>query len=606
MAVIKHFKSADNQTVEARIAFLERDISQESLSFLARAEAAAGGLFRTSKQPPMVGGTTGILPNQVATPPVDLEKLSQLFRTEPTHAACVKAKAASIAGQGYRVRPASDLRLSGDVPVEADGEEDNPPDPKQRDRIVGFLESGMPEYSFQETLVQAMIDTEALGQGYIELSRNHRKDLDGLYPVKSVVVRILADNSGYVMERGSKEQLFGKYTPKGGQVARVRLTQVLADGDKRNPQNKVPCRFGKVLGWSQGPGLKADQWGKFLAQAKEEEEIEINTNEFLIFRKPTTKDTWYGESDIVSALYDVVGGQLAAMFNLDYFERNAVPRMVVIAQGGTLSDEVVGQIEAWIGNRNSWEVMNQMLLLSVPDENVEIKFQPIGLTNLSEAGFDKYRDAVDARIFRAHRTPRGMVGEDPDERAGFQFLSQVVRPAQRTIEAKFDYIFEREWGIKDWVLDLPVPDILGDRARAEIYDILLRRGVVSINEVRAYFGAKPIPGGDIPFVLVPGAGVVPMSAIEQIHEAIMGGYKPGDTMATSDMQTPPTGSPVYEPAEEERSRPPFVLFQGGQHLRDFSPEVQKEMACMLEQMALVDPQLVADILPESVTDLTKI
>ena len=233
-----------------------------------------------------------------------------------------------------------------------------------------------------------------------------------------------------------------------------------------------------------------------------------------------------------------------------------------------------------------------MLLIDVPDASTELDFEKLGADALASS-WDTYRDKVDEHIRVAHRTPAGMVSLVGDETADFRFISQVVRPRQRYIEARFNYIFREEFGVTDWVLDLNVPDIVGEARRAEIFDVLLRRGVITVNEVRYYFGLPPVDGGDTPFVLVPGAGVVPIEKIKEIVDAIGKGYTPGDTTATSGMKTPPTGAPAFGDTVQRA-----VTFQIGD-LSNLTPDAQREMAMILEGLAEFAPETLREIIPAS-------
>jgi len=97
--------------------------------------------------------------------------------------------------------------------------------------------------------------------------------------------------------------------------------------------------------------------------------------------------------------------------------------------------------------------------------------------------------------------------------ANTEWLAGVVRPEQRRIEAHFNYIIRHELGVEDWVLDLNIPDLISERERAEIWGILCRFGVISINEVRRFYGQPPVKGGDEPLIQAIGSGPLKVSQI---------------------------------------------------------------------------------------------
>jgi capsid portal protein len=587
MPTVREFRTADGGAVSARVITLSRDTPNSQVALLARA-ALAPILQGASDQLQIRNTTARFGAYDIEHPPLNLDRLVALSRSEPMHRACLEAKAHAVAGQGYRIRPASELVMSDQSVVSYTPDPEKHLDDSQKARIVAFLESALPDYSFSETLVATERDLEALGQGFIEIARRGDAQPDAMYPCKSISIRLLADGRGYVQRRGYQTRIFAKYTPGGAKTAQVGLVR----GDQGGLMVEVRAwgspdhllRTNEVQ-----PSMGLDQ---FLVDASSDSAQVFSVNELLMFRKGTTLDTNYGEPDIISAMYDAVGGQLAAIYNMDYFENNTIPRMAIVARGGTLSEAVIQQVEDWINGRNLASVANQVLLIDVPDPNTQLDFEKFGATQLSDASFDGYRGMVDEHIRVAHRTPAGMVSLAGDEVADFRFISQVVRPRQRDIESRFNYIFREEFGITDWVLDLNVPDIVGEARRAEIFDILLRRGVITINEVRYYFGLPPVDGGDKPFVLVPGAGVVPIETVNEVVDAIRkGDYKPGAMTATTGQKTPPTGAPVFGDTVQR------ALTMKVGDLADFSPSVQQEMAAILESLWNADPELVRQLLP---------
>lgn len=592
MALVREFRTGDGKQVAARVIQVNAAASDSQVALLAR--TALAPLFQAASDQLQLRNTLALFgAYDVEQPPLDLDRLVALSRSEPMHRACIEAKAHAVGGQGYRIRPASELVLSDQSVVSFSPDPNRELDPAAKARLVAFLESGLPDYSFSETLVATQRDLEALGQGYMEIARGGDGAPDGLYPCKAVTIRLLADGSGYVQRRGGQSRVFAKYAPGGRKSAQVAVASRAETGGA----------MVEVRGWG-GPDMRlpadalraANDLDAFLGQAQAGSEAVFSANELLMFRKGTPLDTSYGEPDLIPALYDTVGGQLAAIFNMDFFENNTVPRMAIVARGGTLSAEVIQRVEDWINTRNLASVANQVLLIDLPDANTQLSFEKLGATQLADASFESYRRLVDEHIRVAHRTPAGMVSLAGDEVADFRFISQVIRPRQREVEARFNYLFREEFGVSEWVLDLNVPDIVGEARRAEIFDILLRRGVITINEVRYYFGLPPVDGGNNPFILVPGAGAVPIEAVAQIVQAIKSGaYKPGDVTATTGQKTPPTGAPVF--GDPGAVRQALTLQVGD--ASGLSPEVQRDLAAILEGLAATSPEMLREMLPES-------
>lgn len=601
MAIIRTFETGDGKQVEARIINVSRDATQAQVGLVAKVVARALSrdlLSQASEQIPLYTSKVTLGKWQTEEPPISLDKLVALARSEPMHRSCCNAKAAAIVGQGYKVRPASEFSLS-ETAVAGVAESNESPDPEGRAQIIALTESGLPDSSFTETFTQMQLDKEIVGQGFVEILRDSKGKPDGIVPVKAVTIRLLAGRDGYVQSRGGTYTLFAKYTAGGGKTAQV--TKRAAEDKRRKTDFDIDLvswgDANKVVSASRL--INPSEINQELMQAEDGTNVGVSTNELLMWKKATPYDTNYGESDIVAAMYDAVGGQLSAVFNMDYFESSTIPRLAIIAKGGTMSNELISRIQDYFSGRNAPSLQNQVLLVDFSDKDVDLVFQQLGASQLEDASFSNYRNMVDEHIRMVHQVPPSMVAMTGDELADFRFLSQVVRPEQRAIESKLNYIFRNDLKIVDWVIDLNVPDLLGERRRAEIWDILLRRGVASINEVRSFYGLSPIEGGDIPFVLVPGQGVVPTITLEHIVEAIKSGaYTPGEVTASSPMKTPRKGDPLFEPPGKVKQ----ALSLEVADLSYFSDEVRQDMALILEQMAVIDPDTLAEMIPGVIKD----
>ncbi len=485
----------------------------------------------------------------VEVPPVSLEGLEDLSHNEPMHYACIEAKAHAVGGQGYRIRPASELVLSEPTVAQFRPREEAP-DELQRDAVLAFLESSLPDFSFSETLIETHRDVEALGQGFIEVVRALDEGAlpKALYPCKAISMRILADNTGYVQSRGGQYRVYSKYKAKGPRYFKVEQGGKYSWQDSdREEQSGFRLHIG---GWTERgskefvPGESLDVLGMRSVGVTSPDTL-YATNQMMMFRKGSTRDTLYGTSDIVAAQADALGAQYAALFNLDYFQNNAVPRMAVVVQGGEMSEEVEEKLESWLAEQSAASVANSVVVLQVQDANTEVRFEKLGTVSLGDTDVDKYRQGTDEHIRFVHRVPLSVIAGGDQGAADFIFNSQVVRPAQRMYETRINYMLREDFGITDWVVDIMVPDLMGEQQRATIYEILLRRGVVTIDEVRAVFGLAGIKGGDVAFILVPGAGAVPVETLLAVVEGRLSG-----NVAGSGMKTPSTEAPVYQPPKE--------------------------------------------------------
>jgi len=593
---------AKDGPIEAKVYHFSADTSNKE------ALAQVGVMERIGKAstqvPQGAGGLsfdTYVRQNEVIEPPVSLNFYDELARSDPVLYACIEVKAVNIAQQGYRLRPRWELAVLDQslAPMMKRPEESATLDDKlekERERIETWLDSAMPDSSFPDILAQMIRDKEALGQGYIEFSRGGN-ELDGMYLVKGVTLRILKSEDGYMQIRGGKRKVFTKYTADN----KERRRSVLLHGQKEDTSTKgvnkkvIPV----ITEWgTKGKGIPQHLFKAEPVDWAEGDKVAETINELYCLKKGTTQDTPYGVPSALPALKEILGSYYASQFNVSYFENSTVPRMIIIIKGGELSDEVKIAIQNWMETQNSVDALNQILLISLPDPNVEITFEHASVSQLQDAGFGDYSDRCAERIRIAYSVPQSMmasllgINRSVSEEANWRFLANVVRPEQRKIEALFNYIFRKDFGIENWVLDLAVPDLLSDRERAEVFSMLIARGVLSINEVRAWYGREGVDGGETPILTPAGQGALPVEFIKQIVEQNLMG--PAEDQATSGMQTPPRGAPIFQKPDGKG-----ITFEINPSVaQKLSLEHQQDMALMLEDLGY-NPSVVREAFPKA-------
>ena len=97
------------------------------------------------------------------------------MRLNAAHKACVDAKATNIVGLGYRFVPEGDEREAA---------------PENLALLEHLFATCNPEMTFTEVMRAVWTDVECIGNGYLELTRNSRGQLDGMYHVPGTTVRV--------------------------------------------------------------------------------------------------------------------------------------------------------------------------------------------------------------------------------------------------------------------------------------------------------------------------------------------------------------------------------------------------------------------------------
>jgi capsid portal protein len=504
----------------------------------------------------------------VEMPPVHPEYWRQLYRRSSVQGACVRTKVSDIVGQGYTIRPRSEL-----FPRLSDLKGNKAPDPAGQDTILDFLDlpQGHGE-TFSDILNALWQDAEVGGNGHIEIARNNHGNCVDFFSMNGESIRIARGGpaKGFWQIRGPQYAFFANYD--GKKVAKWTQVTFKAGVDDGHPNWLYPdvgefqpvvnadianeIFQGKASGWSFDMG---EQGVQFVGKSAETSsglvpvdpgqwvKEKMRVNEVLHFKLRTPRDIWYGEPDIISGVEDYVVAQGVRLYSVAYFEHATVGRIFVMVEGDTqVTANLITTLEQFMSSQSRLDVMNQSVLVQVPAD-CKITIKDVKQAHMGEdEALSMLRERAEEYVRIANRVPRSaipmvsgerQVNEDQNQR----YLSSVVRPRQRYIMEKVNWFLGVETGVKDWVFDLNQPELDDKKTRYDLYEIGVRRGWLSINDVRRAENMLPIKGGDEPFVLVPGQGTVPISRMAEIADKLVHGAKVGDHMATGDTKTPPQG-----------------------------------------------------------------
>ena len=430
-------------------------------------EARSGELAKTSAQ--LVEEQWAAETN-VAKPPYNLKALADLYETNSTHKACVDAKAINTVGLGWR------LVWRG----EKDGQPDKPEQDGDYQRLHElFSKTNEHGLTFDDVIRAVATDREAVGNAYLEISRDANGVIDHFYHVPAETVRILRDCTGYVQIREGKKVWFRNV------------------GEPRGESEDYPDRS---------------------------EEVAEAATELLHFRKYTPTNTYYGIADIVAAMAACAGDRAAREYNVDFFEHNCVPRMVLIVEGGKLSKELLEQIEQYMtaeikGQGHKTLVLDVPGISSDPTKGPTVRFEPLTVGVSEDASFLGYRRANRDEILMVHRVPPSKItivenanlanSRDQDK----TFWEQVIRPEQRYYAGLIQHFIirhEQGFDINNWALEFIEADLTDQREDAEVARIRAQAGTLDQNEERAAQGLPPFPGLEEPLV---GKGLIPLSQV---------------------------------------------------------------------------------------------
>ncbi len=394
-------------------------------------------------------------------PPYDLDLLALIFEENSTHQAACVAKATNTCGLGWDWVHARKTR--GKLEEAADDEEKRA---KILRNVQGLMEDMdemfedfHAEETFSESLVKAITDMHALGNGYVEIGRNRLGKISYVGHIMANQIRVRRKRDGFVQLTYSRSQ---------NQQAFFRNFQ---DLKTENP-----------LGNDDNP------------------------NELIHFKNYSPRNSYYGVPSAVSALSSIIGDKFAKQYNIDYFENKAIPRYAIIIKGAKLSAKSTKEIIQFFRN----EVKGQShgtLIIPLPasvGNQVELKFEKLE-DGVQESSFQKYRQDNRDEIVVAHRIPPSKIGITAssnlaNSRDGDKtFKEQVISPDQERVEKRINKLVQE---FTDSIrFKLKKVDLIDEDMKSRIHDRYLRTEVMSPNEVRDELGKTARAGGDevLPF-----------------------------------------------------------------------------------------------------------
>ena len=380
----------------------------------------------------------------VVVPPYNLDELANFYESSFANHASINAKVANIVGLGYHFDMSSNTRSA----LEDAGSDEQlirayRKIERNKDQLVEWLEGRNDEDAFTHILEKSYTDYEATGNGFIEIGRTVTGEIGYIGHIPATTIRVRRLRDGYIQIVNERVVFFKNFQ----------------DTKSSNPVTSDP-----------------------------------RPNELIHLKKYTPKNSYYGVPDILSAATSLVGDQLAARYNVDYFENKAVPRYIVTLKGGKLSNESEEKLFRFMQSGLRGQNHRTLFLPlpgDSPDNKVEFKMEPIENT-IQDGSFEKYRKSNREDILMSHQMPISKVGaiQGMSIAAALAsdrtFKEQVARPAQRNLEKVINKIIKEKTDMFNFKLDeLSLTD---ENTQSQIDERYLKMQVIVPNEVRTRLG----------------------------------------------------------------------------------------------------------------------
>lgn len=393
----------------------------------------------------------------VVVPPYNLDELANFYETNFANHAAVNAKVSNIVGLGYHLDPSLSLM---DKLEDAETEEQRSRAQRKADRakmmVMEWLEDLNDEDTITHVLEKAFTDSEATGNGYIEVGRTTSGEIGYVGHIPSTTIRVRRLRDGYIQVVNQRTVFFRNFQ------------------DVKSPNNVT---------------------------------TDPRPNELIHIKKYTPRNSYYGIPDIISAATALVGDTLAGKYNIDYFENKAVPRYIVTLKGAKLSsdaeDKLFRFLQSGLRGQN-----HRTLYIPLPGDNgdnkVEFKMDPIE-NGIQDGSFEKYRKSNREDILMAHQTPISKVGGGQGISIAAAlasdrtFKEQVARPAQRSLEKIINKIVKEKTDM--FTFKLNEFTLTDENTQSQIDERYLKTQVVVPNEIRQRIGLPMRDGGQVPVEL---------------------------------------------------------------------------------------------------------
>jgi len=381
---------------------------------------------KESKQIPPDKMTSGL---PIVQPRISFDDLLFFMDVNVWHKISIKLKAALVGGLGWQL---------------VTEDENKEPDQVYK-RIMELLER--PNEKYQETfsvlMIRMLTDYFALGNGWLEVSRNTKGEVAAIYHVRGKTVRRKKDFSGYYQVRSFKKQEFRNF------------------GDPKNRDK----------------------------------------NELIHFYEYDPEDDYYGIPEWLPAMATMAMDRAAVEYNTYVFDNGMMIPFAIIIEGGTLSRKARNALKNFL-QKNYKGIANagRAMVIANDDPNVKIRIEKLDTPGLRDMSFSKMRLLSRDEVIAAHRVPPRLTGiMTPGQLGGGGevsgqlkiFQETLIKPEQRKLENILNRTILASFGEHKWKIKFNELDISDPREDAEWYKTMVEIGALDPDEVREDAGYKP-------------------------------------------------------------------------------------------------------------------
>jgi PBSX family phage portal protein len=332
---------------------------------------------------------------EILTPPVRPNSMYQLYEDSDVYQSCVKAKQRNVDGFGYMLQYKGDDTNKKDKDVV-----------RQEKALQNFYDFTNEEESMRAVRVKCREDFEVLGNMSLEATRYPKSNqLAMLYynPTVDTRMTILDEKPIRVRYKVWRDgELRTLYVKK-----KFRRFAQMMDATSTTTPIKWFKSFGVVR-------IMDAITGEFYDTKRQCKEVATE----ILWIKNNFGGKAYGMPPVIGSVTDIMGRSRAQYVNFDLFDNQGIPRMVLLVENGSLSDEsriaVRQMLESFRGatNFNRVGIIEAVADTLGLDEGSNVRITLKSLTDFrsSDEQFKTYQDDTYNYIRQAFRIPALYLG----------------------------------------------------------------------------------------------------------------------------------------------------------------------------------------------------
>lgn len=402
--------------------------------------------------------------------PVDMRGLKQLVDDSTILPQCIRAYKSNIAGFGISVKYMTDY-------------DDETPEMKAEwdmlEEIIALLNMDM---NTKEVFENVIRDRETYGIAYCEVIRNMEGEV--------VELQFIVDTPSIDLTYPLEPYVDTFYFYKGKQINRKKKFRKF----RQNVGGKTV--YFKEFG---DPRIMDKRNGKYAEEGGEEIEIDNQANEIIEFRLGSMP---YGEVRWIGQVLTVDGNRRAEILNNNYFRKGRHTPLMIMVQGGTLSDEAWTKLQAYMNDIEGENGQHSFLVLETDNADtttaftdqqkptVEIK-DLAGVLQKDEL-FQEYQENGRKKVQSSFLLPDLYVGYTTDfNRATSQAAmevteKQVFQPERESLAWTINNRLLNGYNFRYVGVELDSPDITNPDDIQKILNITERAGGLTPNVAKEY------------------------------------------------------------------------------------------------------------------------